>query len=61
MNKWEELKGFLENELNGIKNDKRTFKPDWEENYDSGCGFTLIMVLRKMKALEKEVQEKGGF
>lgn len=61
INKWEELKKFVEHELAGLENDDKKFKPEWEENFNKGSRTTLTIIQHRMENLEKEVTEKGGF
>ena len=63
LNKWDELKKFLENELTGLLEEQKDqrFKPDWERDMIQNQIRTLNFALNKMRRLEDQVQKEGGF
>ena len=63
LNKWDELKKFLENELTGLLEEQKDqrFKPEWERDMIQTQIRTLNFTLNRMRSLEDEVKKEGGF
>mgnify|MGYP001067158335 CR=1 FL=1 len=67
VNKWVELKNWVNNELNGALKDQaenqsgNKFMPDWEKEMLKTQIQTLYLVKNRMINLEEKVKTEGGF
>ena len=61
LDKWEELKKWVENEVEGFKKESKVYKSETIKDIETGQLQSLLMVKNHMNNLESKVKKEGGF
>ena len=61
LDKWEELKKWVENEVEGFKKEDKVYKSETIKDIETGQLQSLLMVKNHMNNLESRVKKEGGF
>ena len=61
LDKWEELRKWVENEVEGFKKESKVYKSETIKDIETGQLQSLLMVKNHMNNLEGKVKKEGGF
>jgi len=61
LDKWEELKKWVENEVEGFKKESKVYKSETIKDIETGQLQSLLMVKNHMSNLEEKIKKEGGF